>query len=270
MNARKRRCTSVGEEGHESGYMKLKGKLTECQHELEQVRAALEESEKLTADFAAECEQQKQKCIELRMELCSVQSKHAEQLQESRLKHEEHLQNETMQLRRANGLCRLHMETLKETITLQSDAYDDLVAKCEVFEERIEDQETVEQSTYGATRRAVCRAFGWEHKTANPILLRAACGFWEASTMLDGEGTERTSLETRKQLWLELTCLGLKGTVLDEMEKEFKKRSKVDVVELARRSDVNSQFNATAVGAVPFITIMQNQGSGILHPFPST
>ena len=250
MNARKRRCTSVGEEGHQSSYMKLKGELIECQHELGQVRAALEESEKLTADFAAECEQQKQKCIELRMELCSVQSKHAEQLQESRLKHEEHLQNETMKLRRANGLCRLHMETLKETITLQSDAYDDLVAKCEVFEERIEDQETVEQSTYGATRRAVCRAFGWEHKTANPILLRAACGFWEASTMLDGEGTERTSLKTRKQLWLELTCLGFKGTVLDEMEKEFKKRSKFDVVELARRSDVNSQFNATAVGAV--------------------
>ena len=88
--------------------------------------------------------------------------------------------------------------------------------------------------------------------------------------MLDGEGTERTSLETRKQLWLELTCLGFKGTVLDEMEKEFKKRSKFDVVELARRSDVNSQFNATAVGAVPFVTIMQNQDSGILHPFPST
>ena len=68
--------------------------------------------------------------------------------------------------------------------------------------------------------------------------------------MLDGEGTERTSLKTWKQLWLELTCLGFKGTVLDEMEKEFKKRSKFDVVELARRSDVNSQFNATAVGAV--------------------
>ena len=51
-------------------------------------------------------------------------------------------------------------------------------------------------------------------------------------------------------IWQELTCRGFKGKLMDELNQAFKKQSRFDVVELARRSDINCQFNATAVGAV--------------------
>jgi hypothetical protein len=38
--------------------------------------------------------------------------------------------------------------------------------------------------------------------------------------------------------------------VIVELEKALQKRRRFNVIELARKSDVNSQFNATAVGAV--------------------
>ncbi len=49
---------------------------------------------------------------------------------------------------------------------------------------------------------------------------------------------------------LELFCFGFKGKLLNELEGAIKKRTRFDVIELARKSDVNCQFNATAVGAV--------------------
>jgi hypothetical protein len=48
----------------------------------------------------------------------------------------------------------------------------------------------------------------------------------------------------------QLCCVGFKGQVLNELEGAMKKRIRFDVLELARKSDVNCQFNATAVGAV--------------------
>jgi hypothetical protein len=60
MNAKKRRCSNVGEEGHTS-YVKLKVELNECQHELGLVRQALQDSEILTAVLAGDCEQQQHK-----------------------------------------------------------------------------------------------------------------------------------------------------------------------------------------------------------------
>jgi hypothetical protein len=54
----------------------------------------------------------------------------------------------------------------------------------------------------------------------------------------------------RKDMLLQLCCVGFKGQVLNELEGAMKKRTRFDVIELARKSDVNCQFNATAVGAV--------------------
>ena len=64
------------------------------------------------------------------------------------------------------------------------------------------------------------------------------------------EDNERVSLKMRENIWYELTCLGFKGKVLKKMEQGWKKLHKFDVVELARRSDVDSLFNSRSLGAI--------------------
>jgi hypothetical protein len=100
------------------------------------------------------------------------------------------------------------------------------------------------------TARAVRRHFGWSKATADPVLFRAAVGFWSACTMNGYEGEDRIGVKNRIDIWLQLTCYGFKGKVMEVLERRLKQRQQFDVVELARKSDVNSPFNATAVGAV--------------------
>jgi hypothetical protein len=68
--------------------------------------------------------------------------------------------------------------------------------------------------------------------------------------MQDEVTDDRTSLKMREALWYEIIVRGFTGRVLDKLDKALRKRRRFDVVEMARRSDVNSQFNATALGAV--------------------
>jgi hypothetical protein len=168
------------------------------------------------------------------------------------------LREENTKLKQRLGLHHVRMEQLKRTITDSSDAYDALVQKCDLLEETIQRQvDEVLPPLNGPlnahnrdTKRAVCHAFGWSFESADPVLLRAACAFWEGCCIVDHDGTERVSFKTRLEIWLEITFRGFKGEAMDVLEKAFRKGSKFDVVELARRSDVKSQFNATSVGAV--------------------
>ncbi len=57
-------------------------------------------------------------------------------------------------------------------------------------------------------------------------------------------------MKTRSDIWLKLTSICFKGKVIADLERLLQERRRFDVVELARKSDVNCQFNATAVGAV--------------------
>ncbi len=82
------------------------------------------------------------------------------------------------------------------------------------------------------------------------MLFHAAVGFWDACSTPRNEVGSRTSRTIRKDILLELVCVGFKGKLLNELEVAIKKRTRFDVIELARRSDVNCQFNATTVGAV--------------------
>jgi hypothetical protein len=153
-------------------------------------------------------------------------------------------------LARQVGTLRLRLEQSKITISVLSDAYDVMVKQVEAEQAKVEQGDVKAVIINRKTRDAVCRAFGWSSETADPILLQAACGFWDGCINRDLEGNGRVSCKTRKDILLELTCLGFKGKVMDELNQSFRKQSRFDVVELARRSDVNCQFNATAVGAV--------------------
>jgi hypothetical protein len=126
-----------------------------------------------------------------------------------------------------------------------------LFQKCEQLEETIQRHVDVQiLHNKSDTKRKVCNAFGWSQKSADPLLLRAACAFWDGCSNVDHDGTERVSFKTRLEIWLDITFRGFKGEAMDALEKAFKKASKFDVVELARRSDVKSQFNAKSVGAI--------------------
>ncbi len=88
----------------------------------------------------------------------------------------------------------------------------------------------------------------------DPTLLRAACGFWSGTVQCSTDcedttdmGDSRVSLKRRMEMWTNLTCHGFQGKVMASLEKEFFQRKKINVVEICRKSDVESQFNAGAL-----------------------
>jgi hypothetical protein len=286
-NAWKRKWTNEGEGdnvGKESSYARVKGELKSCEHELALVRKFWEETHSNSVFLKAQCEQLQMELLKTQEtqfewgEIIKAQREailqHEEQLQEIKLKHEEELMElqlnhddlvnersfDHMKWKRKIGFCNLSKEQLQETydalvanfaFCIQSneqlqETYDALVANLAASERTLKQQKRTKRN---GTRRAVCRAFGWSRKTADPALLRAACGFWDG-TINGGHGEDRTSVQTRQEIWYELTCQGFQGKIVNKMDKAFKATSKFDVIKLARKSDVESRFNATSLGAV--------------------
>ena len=162
------------------------------------------------------------------------------------------------QLREGKAACFRDMEELRGKISKLSDAHELLVEENESLKRRLEyfevglvGQRRMERDT----RKAVSRAFGWNPLKVDPTLLRAACGFWAGTVECSqtcGENKEdvvepRSSLKRRIEIWTNLTCHGFQGRVMETLEKEFFKRKKFNVVEICRKSDVDSQFNAVAL-----------------------
>ena len=102
------------------------------------------------------------------------------------------LREENIKLQQRLSLHHIRLEQLKRTITSSSDAYDALFQKCEQLEETIQRQVDVQiVHNKSETKRKVCNAFGWSNKSADPVLLRAACAFWMdvlMSTMMAQKG----------------------------------------------------------------------------------
>jgi predicted nucleic acid-binding Zn-ribbon protein len=171
--------------GGQSSYAKLKIELQDthrikvvCEDELVKVRRELQETQQRECEFESVVHL-------LRLEL-----------QELKMKNEEHIkemEGEVKGLKRAMGLRWLHIENLKATITAGNISYDAMVARVEEFERTMEQQRI---ATYSSTRRNVCKAFGWSVTNVDAVLLRAACGFWDATT-LDAEDNLRASLKKR-------------------------------------------------------------------------
>ncbi len=57
----------------------------------------------------------------------------------------------------------------------------------------------------------------------------------------------RVSLKRRMEIGTNLTCHGFQGRVMATLEKQFFERKQFNVVEICRKSDVESQFNAGAL-----------------------
>jgi hypothetical protein len=67
-------------------------------------------------------------------------------------------------------------------------------------------------------KHQVLKAFEWEEKTANTLLLRVVCAFWD-----DSNRKQRISQRDRFLIWKELTLDGWGGKMRIELEKEFVK-----------------------------------------------
>jgi hypothetical protein len=132
------------------------------------------------------------------------------QLEEDKMKSDDLikvLKDDNAKLTKRVGLFHQQMEKLQSIIAASSDAYDAMVVKVEQLEETKQQPEPDLKAAakLRSTRHAVCRAFGWCHETADHILFRAACAFWDGCTITEGDDTDRISLKTRKDIWLELT-----------------------------------------------------------------
>jgi hypothetical protein len=106
------------------------------------------------------------------------------------------------------------------------------------------------------TKKQVLKAFEWGESTADPVLLRAVCGFWEAisNPVQDVDYTEATKKRISKldvmKMWMEVTLNGWAGKTKDALLKEFIQSKKYCPIQMARSSDVNSTFNVRAASDI--------------------
>ncbi len=102
------------------------------------------------------------------------------------------------QLEQGIVACRRAMQELSNNITILSNENDVQASELKEFvqKEKLDEasQAWQRQSSLN-TKKAVLRAFGWKHATADPTLLRAACGFWDASAECSECGDSRSSLK---------------------------------------------------------------------------
>ena len=77
-----------------------------------------------------------------------------------------------------------------------------------------------------STRGHVLEAFQWEKKTADPVLLEAACAFWDAlGARAEGESYSSDNVRVcclqRKIAWKAITLKGWNGDMEKQLEAEF-------------------------------------------------
>ena len=142
--------------------------------------------------------------------------------------------------------------------------------KCEAAE-----RERALQEDYGRTK-AVRKAFAWKTGEGDPVLMRAAKGFWQGTDTYGaaGDGTvpgtrdwrntrkdvypgwmpteirPRRSKKQRVDIFNEILVKGFNGAAIESMTKVWNKSKRFSVVRLAKVSDMDSTFNPTAVGAI--------------------
>ena len=98
------------------------------------------------------------------------------------------------------------------------------------------------------TRSQVLKAFNWKQDTADPVLLAAACAFWDAfSEHAEGLGSwrkqRRVSKFDRMVAWKEITLKGWNGEMHKEIDSEFMTRKRYCAIKMVKASDMESKFN---------------------------
>ena len=160
---------------------------------------------------------------------------------------------DNQQLKLGNVACRRVMQEYRDNITTLSACNDLQTTKVERYLQKERNDMVAREAKRESDRnikKAVLRAFGWKQATADPIQVRAAIGFWNATMECTECGDSRASTKRRMDLWLHLTCEGFNGRLLPILTKRIMAERRFNVVELCRKSDVESLFNGRALQSV--------------------
>jgi hypothetical protein len=148
------------------------------------------------------------------------------------------------------------MYTLEAELFLSKMAVEDLAHENEELrqEKFNADKERIEAARHTKKQkrsmmRHVLAAFHWQQKTADPLLLEAACAFWDAlggARREEGEYCrehDRVSCLQSKIAWKEITLKGWNGDMEKQLEAEFILKKRFCAISIAKTSDLESKFN---------------------------
>jgi hypothetical protein len=99
----------------------------------------------------------------------------------------------------------------------------------------------------------VLKAFKWKEEQTDPQLLRAVSAFWEAYSERSQMGKaewrqlKRKSKKERMIAWKYVTEYGWDGEMAVELESGFVEKRRFSAVDVARASDLDSNFNLKVV-----------------------
>ena len=229
--------------GH-SHIQRLKTKLLETNEKLEErdrciasLRAQCahddEERERLTTALRNETEQQ----------LASVEARNA--LQETMMREREEVELGHAELEEEIRWLRGVENENKVEIRLLRGRVEEVMGTVTTLKRDNARRTRVEYNT----KRSVLRSFKWNISRVDPDLFRVATAFWGA-TQDNSEILGRTTKEMRKKTLKALIKQCFDGELYVEIEKEIMKKVRFKVWKLARLSDLESKFNADAVGSI--------------------
>ena len=207
----------------ESLYLRLRSRCGQMNVELKQVSLTLHLTEQREKDANAHLEQ----ALKALQDTHRMKEELASELEVVRTQHDAHLElalkalwdthrmkeelaselesMRTQQHQETNimAACRTQIEGLKASIIIGADAYDAMKAKVADLQQEIQEVkiENANDNVFQRrAERAVCRHFGWSKKTADPVLFRAAVGFWDACSHPGNEVGSRNSMQIRKDI----------------------------------------------------------------------
>ena len=198
----------------------------QCAHETE-------ERERLTTALRNETEQQ----------LASVEARNA--LQETMMREREEVERGHAELEEEIRWLRGVENENKEEIRLLRGRVEEVMGTVTTLKRDNARRTRVEYNT----KRSVLRSFKWNISRVDPDLFRVATAFWGA-TQDNSETLGRTTKEMRKKTLKALIKQCFDGELYVEIEKEIMKKVRFKVWKLARLSDLESKFNADAVGSI--------------------
>ena len=219
--------------GSGRSYNSLKQKI---QKSCEEINLMKEENERVLLSWKKSQEESMLKQKELELELMTSRQMH-EDLRREKREGEKRLYT----LEAERFLSKLSAEDLaNENEELRQEKVND-------DKERFETARRAKKQKLSA-RRHVLQAFKWKKETADPVLLEAACAFWNALGghsvgCEDWRDKERVSCLERKIAWKQITLEGWNGDMEKQLEAEFILKKRYCAVSIARASDLESKFN---------------------------
>ena len=212
-----------------SGYSYMQQKVMKCNEEMtlimeenERLKKNLEESKNSQIDLESKLQKSKAQVYTLEADLFLAKCAEAD------------LKEEGMKIAKENEILKQEQVTVEDV--MQRAAIRRKRALTEAKKERYR------------TTRYVLAAFNWEKETADPVLLEAACAFWDALGRRKEsgeycEGHERVSCLSRKIAWKQITLQGWNGDMEKQLEAEFIFKKRYSALNFAKTSDLESKFN---------------------------